>query len=120
MKQALLISKAMSDETRMRALMALAERELCLCQLVELLELAPSTISRHMTLLRQADLVERRKEGTWHFYRLAGDAAGPVVRQALAWLTDALANDPRVREDAARIAHVCKSDLEELSACYRG
>jgi len=71
MKRILSITKAMSDETRMRALMALANRELCLCQLIELLELAPSTISRHLTLLRQAGLVERRKEGTWHFYRLA-------------------------------------------------
>ena len=120
MRRVLSISKAMSDETRLRALMALAERELCLCQLIELLELAPSTISRHMTLLRQAELVERRKEGTWHFYRLAGDEARPEVQQALAWLTGALAGEPRVREDAARLTHVCTSDLEELSACYRG
>jgi len=120
MRRILSIAKAMSDETRVRALMALAERELCLCQLIELLELAPSTISRHMTLLREAELVERRKEGTWHFYRLAGDEAEPVVRQALAWLTGALGNDPGVLTDAARLTRVCQSDLEELSACYRG
>jgi len=113
------VTRALSDETRVRAVMALAERELCLCQLIELLELAPSTISRHMTLLRQAGLVERRKEGTWHFYRLAGDEARPIVRRALAWLTEALADDRRVKADAERLARVCSSDLEELSACYR-
>jgi len=120
MKNLLDLTKAMSDKTRVRALMALSSRELCLCQLIELLELAPSTVSRHMTLLRQAGLVERRKEGTWHFYRLADGDDRPLVPQAMAWLTEALADDPQTLEDAARLTDLCKSDLEEISACYRG
>lgn len=96
------ITKALSDETRVKALLSLRGGELCLCELVELLNIAPSTTSRHMTLLWQAKLVHRRKEGRWHYFRLADDATLPTVRQALAWVfstidADAAAPLPRRR-----------------------
>ncbi len=69
MKEIVAITKALADEGRIRCLAALRERELCVCQLIELLELAPSTVSRHMSILRQAGLVESRKTGRWVYYR---------------------------------------------------
>jgi DNA-binding transcriptional ArsR family regulator len=51
MRDFLNTARALGDETRVRILHALAGRELCVCQLVELLELAPSTVSKHMTIL---------------------------------------------------------------------
>jgi len=50
------IAKAFSDENRVRALMMLCNGELCVCQLIEMLGLAPSTVSKHMTILYQAGL----------------------------------------------------------------
>jgi len=113
------LTKALSDESRVRALMALAQGELCLCQLIELLELAPSTVSKHMTQLQQVGLVRRRKEGRWHFYRLAGEEAPEAVRQTLDWTLESLADDPVTVRDRQRLQSVCKKNLEELSACYR-
>ncbi|TFG44900.1 MAG: ArsR family transcriptional regulator, partial [Candidatus Brocadiia bacterium] len=52
------ITKALADESRVRTLMALDGRELCVCQITELLGLAPSTVSKHMAILTQARLVE--------------------------------------------------------------
>ncbi|GIW77819.1 MAG: hypothetical protein KatS3mg104_2882 [Phycisphaerae bacterium] len=49
------ITKALSDETRVRALLALREGELCLCQIIEMLGMAPSTVSKHMDLLSRPD-----------------------------------------------------------------
>ena len=46
---------------------------------IELLGLAPSTVSKHMNILQQAGLVQRRKDGKWHFYRLAGKHDSPVA-----------------------------------------
>lgn len=115
----LTLAKALADETRLRALAALGAGELCLCQLIEVLGLAPSTVSKHMSLLHQAGLLERRKEGRWHFYRLAGSGAEPRVLSALAWVLEDLAGDPTVTRDAARLAAVRQQDLEVLSACYR-
>ena len=55
------LAKALSDENRVRALMMLREGELCVCQIIELLGLAPSTVSKHMSILRQVRLVQTRK-----------------------------------------------------------
>ena len=119
MRDFLPITKALSDETRLRLLMALRSGELCLCQLIDLLELAPSTVSKHMALLQQAGLVERRKDGRWHFYRLPEEPLSSATEQAVAWVCESLAEEPMIREDAKRLAEIRSKDLEELSACYR-
>ncbi|HSW02527.1 MAG TPA: metalloregulator ArsR/SmtB family transcription factor [Sedimentisphaerales bacterium] len=67
MRDVLDLTKAMADGNRLRVLMALTGGELCVCQIVELLQLAPSTVSKHMSILRQAGLVEGRKDGRWMY-----------------------------------------------------
>ena len=66
------VTKALADENRVRMLLALQKQELCVCQIIELVKLAPSTVSKHMSILRAARLVDARKDGRWMFYRLAG------------------------------------------------
>ncbi|MGA9236606.1 MAG: metalloregulator ArsR/SmtB family transcription factor, partial [Desulfobacterales bacterium] len=68
-------TKALADATRIRILGALQGRELCVCQLIELLGLAPSTVSKHLSILRNARLIDSRKEGRWMYYRLSGEDA---------------------------------------------
>lgn len=120
MKAFLGITKALSDETRVRALMSLREGELCLCQIIELLNLAPSTISKHMDLLRQAELVDRRKDGRWQYFSLATKSAPPEVRKALAWAIETLAEDTQIQADAKKIVAIRKKELTEVSVCcYR-
>lgn len=119
MREFLAITKALGDETRVRALLALRGGELCLCHVIQLLDLAPATLSKHMDLLVQAGLVERRKDGRWCYFRLAGRKAGPVVQRALRWATDALADDPIVKRDAKALEKLRNTDREELSACYK-
>jgi ArsR family transcriptional regulator len=114
MRDIISIAKALADETRLRALLALRGRELCLCQLIELLGLATSTVSKHMAVLHQAGLVERRKAGRWAYYRLPGGDAPAAVRQALAWARDRLAGEVRVREDAKHLKSIIGCDPEVL------
>jgi ArsR family transcriptional regulator len=108
------ITKALSDENRVRMLRALDGRELCVCQIIELLGLAPSTVSKHMSILANARLVEGRQEGRWRFYRLAGDDAPEKVREAIAWTLRSLSKIPQIRQDAERIKEVLKIDPEVL------
>lgn len=119
MPSSLALTKALADETRLRAVGCLAGGELCLCQLIEVLGLAPSTVSKHLAILHQAGLVERRKQGRWHFYRLAGSGAPPHVLELLAWVLQRLDAEPAAAPDAERLADVRERDLEEVSACYR-
>ena len=62
------VIKALADGNRVRILSVLAGRELCVCQIIEMLGLAPSTVSKHLSILRQARLVDDRKEGRWMYY----------------------------------------------------
>ncbi len=119
MREFIPMAEALADPARVRALLALRDGELCLCQLIELLGLAPSTVSRHLNLLYQAKLVERRKQGRWMYFTLADKTGSPGVRQAIAWAATALAADPLIRQDARRVKTLCRQDLVELCACYR-
>ena len=108
-------AKALADETRVRLLMALEGREVCVCQLIELVGLAPSTVSKHMSILRHARLVESRKEGRWIFYRHAQCcSASTVVADALAWVRNCLGKERQILEDQERLKKVLKMDPEEL------
>jgi DNA-binding transcriptional ArsR family regulator len=114
MRDLLTVIKALADENRVRILLAVQRRELCVCQIVALLGLAQSTVSKHMSILHQARLVEARKEGRWMFY-CAADADSPVeARQITAVVARLLAGDPEAAEDARRLKQIMKIDREEL------
>ena len=119
MKEFMNIAKALSDENRVRAIMCLASGQLCVCQIIEMLGLAPSTVSKHMAILHQAGLVESRKDGRWIYYRLAGEQAPPCVREVLDWARRSLARSPTVRDDARRLRCVRKIDRDELCRRYK-
>lgn len=62
--------KGLAEQTRLRIVVLLLERELCVCDILEVLRLPQSTVSRHMTRLKAAGLVLDRREGKWVHYRL--------------------------------------------------
>ena len=112
------ITKALSDSNRVRALMALHHQELCVCRIIELLQLAPSTVSKHLSLLKQAGLIESRKEGRWMHYRLP-DTQNIEAWKSLDWVFQALENSAQVAADQKRLEQIIAIDLEELTQIYR-
>lgn len=98
------ITKALADENRVRILLALnGWDELCVCQLINMLKLAPSTVSKHLFILRNARLVHGRKEGRWMYYRLNTNENLPAVVGALDWVISSVGDDPLAREDNVRL-----------------
>jgi len=122
MRDLLAVMKALADENRLRIVAALHGRELCLCQIVELLGLATSTVSRHTSILQQARLVDSRKQGRWTYFRLDEDAPSKAA-EATALVVRALKSDSQTRGDAKRLKEILKLDPEELcrgqSECKR-
>ena len=114
MKQYVDLFKALSDETRLRIMVLLSEKELCVCQIIELLGLAPSTVSKHMSILRQARLVDSNKQGRWIYYRLGREDAPIEVKKALTWVLDSLAKSDVIQNDARRLKEILKIDPEVL------
>jgi DNA-binding transcriptional ArsR family regulator len=109
----LAITNALADESRVRALLALTRGQLCVCQIVELLQLAPSTVSKHLSILRQASLVEARKKGRWMYYAIPKEP-DLSCRHALAWILQALGKDSRIIEDSRRLKAILMEDPEDL------
>jgi ArsR family transcriptional regulator len=114
MQDILIIAKALADESRLRALCALQQGELCVCQIIELLGLAPSTVSKHMSILRQAGLVKGRKEGRWMHYRLPGRNTSRAVQDAIRWACGSFSKSSEIRRDARRLKKILSMDRKEL------
>ena len=110
----LIVVKALADENRIRALLALRDGELCVCDIIELLELAPSTVSKHLSILRQARFIDGRKDGRWKYYRMASDKAPPQVQEAIKWVCDSLSKDSMAKEDTKKIKLIVKNHAKRL------
>jgi|SRR3990172_2140843 len=91
--------KALSDANRIRIINMLQVRSLCVCEIREVLDLASSTVSKHLSILRDAELILDEKEGRWVNFYLNPSSSEKYVSQILPlmgkWLkdTDMLQND---------------------------
>jgi ArsR family transcriptional regulator len=108
MLQFMNVTKALSDENRVRILLALSEKEeLCVCHLIDLLELAPTTVSKHLFLLKNARLIVGRKDGRWMHYRLNNKPGAPLlVVEALEWIVKSVSDDPVIKADSDRLEKI--------------
>jgi len=112
------ITKSLADTNRVRTLLALRNRELCVCRIIELLQLAPSTVSKHLAILKQAGLIEGRKEGRWMHYRLPADRSSDIWK-TLDWVFQSLENSPEIKTDQSRLKQIMAVDLDELTQIYK-
>jgi len=97
--------RALSDPTRLRLLLLLREGEICVCHLVSTLELSQPLISKHLSALRQAGLVNSRKDGLWRHYSLAEAGCGSHMR-LLACLDEVAREHPEAVNDRKRLEKV--------------
>jgi DNA-binding transcriptional ArsR family regulator len=107
-------TKALADESRIRILGALRKNELCVCQLIELLGLAPSTVSKHLSILRNARLIDSRKQGRWMYYRLVGADAPEQIAQVLRWVFETFEKTEQREKDDRRLKEILSMDPEIL------
>jgi len=111
MKGTAQIFKALGDETRLRIMALLvADQELCVCDIMAALELPQSTVSRHLSYLRNTGLVDDRRQGVWMYYkinrnRLKHAAAIFDLLSAMLFEQDQTATDRRKLKE-----HLAKKD----------
>lgn len=117
-------AKGLAHPARLRILAMLAEGELCVCQMTAALELAPSTVSQHLSVLSRGGLVAERKDGRLVFYRLRESG---VASALLPPLFELLAGDATAKADRAvirrlrriPIATLCAADLDLVAVGAR-
>jgi ArsR family transcriptional regulator, arsenate/arsenite/antimonite-responsive transcriptional repressor len=98
--------KTLSDSTRLRLLNLLAHGETCVCELTDTLRVVQPKVSRHLTHLKRAGLVEARRDGKWMYYRWA-EPGDPLVRHVLAGLGEWMAKDDRLIGERRRRDRIC-------------
>ncbi len=108
MKDLIRVFKALSDPTRLRIVLLLAGRDLCVCELTYILNMSQSRVSHQLRLLRDADLLDDRREGRWIIYGIP-----PAVKASLLPLLRQYAG-PGLAGSAAIIG-----DAERLELCVR-
>jgi ubiquinone/menaquinone biosynthesis C-methylase UbiE/Fe2+ or Zn2+ uptake regulation protein len=109
--------KAAGEETRLRVLALLAEAELTVSDLTDILRQSQPRISRHLKLLVEAGLVERFREGTWAFFRLAEHGGGADVARALIERLNSA--DQTIARDRQRLSSVREARAAAAQAYFR-
>ncbi len=121
MNEVLSVTKALSDGNRLRTVIALREMtELCVCQVTEMLGLAPATISRHIRVLQNAGLVENRKNGRWVFYRLSKVAKREPLVTVMDWLAESLDHSVEIRDDRKYLRNIARCGAAQYCAARTG
>jgi ArsR family transcriptional regulator len=98
--------RALADTTRLRLLNLMHGREICVCYLVEVLDLPQPKISRHLAYLRRAGVVSARREGKWMHYRLAPPASRHTAR-ILETTLDSLSREAQMQRDLQKLNSAC-------------
>ncbi|OGH00427.1 MAG: hypothetical protein A2600_05360 [Candidatus Lambdaproteobacteria bacterium RIFOXYD1_FULL_56_27] len=98
--------QALSDASRLRILGLLQERPLCVCEIKEALGLAISTVSKHLSLLKDARLVESEKRGKWVYYRWPEPPLDPRSAQLLALAKEWLPQEEQTQTDRRKLEHL--------------
>jgi ArsR family transcriptional regulator len=99
MKNTVKTFKALSDPTRLRIVMLLLERDLCVCELQFILEMEQSRISHQLRILRDADMVEDKRDGKWIVYTIPKDIEKRLALVLGSFLGKDLFDSQRIKQD---------------------
>jgi len=117
MKELIQTAKAFADPSRVRILMALRDRELCVCELCDALGVTQSTLSTHLQVIRTAGLVSARKQGKWIYYAIAPKAER-LVNSLFQSFAHSLKADATLRKDAQKLTR--RLSLRDNGSCCVG
>jgi ArsR family transcriptional regulator, arsenate/arsenite/antimonite-responsive transcriptional repressor len=99
------VMKALGDDTRLRIVALLSHGELCVCHMESALGLSQPNVSRQLAVLKNAGVVEARRDGSWVYYRIA-EQVDPDCRRQLRGLVRSFAKRDLVRRDVGRLLKV--------------
>ena len=109
------IFKSLSDPNRIRILKMLQMKSMCVCEITEILGLAASTVSQHLTVLKKAGFIIDSKNGKWIDYSLNMNSGVPEISSIMTALHYMLEGDTQIKKDKAKIAKVNRLDIVKKS-----
>jgi ArsR family transcriptional regulator len=106
MRHLVKIFKALGDTNRIRVLKMLEVRPLCVCEIREVLGLANSTVSKHLSILRDAEFILDMKDGKWVEYKLNTARVNKYVKKLLPLIQSWLPENNIIVEDRKKVKKV--------------
>jgi len=97
---------ALSDKNRIRILILLSKKSLCVCELQAILRISVSTVSKHLSILKEAGFITDEKDGKWVNYKINKLSKNPLIHQLIAATELYLKDDSIVLEDLSKIIDV--------------
>ncbi|TET39920.1 MAG: metalloregulator ArsR/SmtB family transcription factor [Dehalococcoidia bacterium] len=110
MRELIKVFKALSDETRMRMLKLLSEGELCVCEIMQAMEISQSRASRNLGILKEAGLLKDRRDGQWVHYSLNKEGTA-YYSTLLELLNNSLNDDKTILKDKENLRRAIKPGL---------
>ena len=111
MKDFLNVMKALSDPNRIKILKMLQHKMMCVCELQAALQIAQPSVSKHLKILENADLVDSKKDGMWVNYHLTDGSRSPYAASILGNLRHWLEDDREVAELVERLPEIRREDI---------
>jgi ArsR family transcriptional regulator len=114
------VMKALSDESRIRIASLLTEKELCVCEIEAILDMSQSNVSRHLMKLKNAGIVDARRESQWIFYSV-NEAFGNENGSLMDYVKKMAECEPQYRADKAKLGEYLQSGMncEQLVASMK-
>ena len=111
MEKLVKIFKALGDKNRLRIVKMLQQKSLCVCEITAILGLATSTVSKHLSILKEAEIIGDVKDGKWVDYYLNTNAKNIFIRGLLPLITNWLNDDEKVKSDLEKMKNIDRFDL---------
>jgi len=103
--------KALSDKNRLRIIKMLQVKPLCVCEITEILGLAASTVSTHLSILKNAGFIKDFKEGKWINYSINKENIEPEIASLVTALHFMLEQDDKIIDDRNRLGFVNRIEI---------
>ena len=114
MRELVKVFRALSDETRIRILKVLLERECCVCEIMQALDISQSRASRNLGILEGAGFVKSRREGLWMVYAIDEQAMNSYVAALIEVLRGSLVNEEIILWDRERLGRAVRVGLRAI------
>lgn len=100
--------KALSDETRIRILKVLFQRECCVCEVMQALDISQSRASRNLGILEDAGFIKSRRDGLWIVYSIDDQKINSYVVPLIKLLRGSLVNEEIILQDGKRLSRAVR------------
>ena len=102
------VFKALSDETRIRILKVLLERECCVCEVIQALHISQPRASRNLGILEDAGFIESRRDGAWIVYSIDEQMVNSYAAPLIEMLRGSLVNEETILQDRERLSRAIR------------